>query len=143
MSMDDPVLINDWHPVASLDQFEQTAIIGVRLLGEDLVLWKEGSDYHAWQDLCVHRGAKLSLGKVVDGCLRCAYHGWTYNGEGRCGGRPGDRRVATARVIAAGSAKRTASALRSRGDCLSPVATSTGFELRRHVRERWNTGPRK
>lgn len=84
MSMDDPVLINDWHPVASLDQFEQTAIIGVRLLGEDLVLWKEGSDYHAWQDLCVHRGAKLSLGKVVDGCLRCAYHGWTYNGEGRC-----------------------------------------------------------
>jgi phenylpropionate dioxygenase-like ring-hydroxylating dioxygenase large terminal subunit len=38
----------------------------------------------AWEDLCIHRGAKLSLGTVRDGCLSCPYHGWIYNAEGRC-----------------------------------------------------------
>jgi phenylpropionate dioxygenase-like ring-hydroxylating dioxygenase large terminal subunit len=33
-------------------------------------------------DFCIHRGTKLSTGKVVDGCIRCPYHGWTYNGAG-------------------------------------------------------------
>ncbi len=83
--IDDPILINDWHPVASHDQFTHTAVLAVRLLGEDLVIWKNASGYHAWQDLCVHRGSKLSLGKLMDNdCLRCPYHGWTYDGEGRC-----------------------------------------------------------
>lgn len=84
MAIHDPVLINDWHPVASIEQFEHTSIISVRLLGEDVVVWKEGDTYHAWQDLCLHRGAKLSLGKVKDGCLMCPYHGWTYNQDGQC-----------------------------------------------------------
>jgi phenylpropionate dioxygenase-like ring-hydroxylating dioxygenase large terminal subunit len=56
----------------------------VSLAGEDVVLWRSGTGLHAWQDLCVHRGVRLSLG-TVDGCrLRCAYHGWTYDESGRC-----------------------------------------------------------
>jgi phenylpropionate dioxygenase-like ring-hydroxylating dioxygenase large terminal subunit len=80
----DAVLINDWHPVAGVDELAETPILGVRLLGEDLVLWRVDGRYHAWQDLCVHRGTKLSLGKIVDDCLMCPYHGWTYNQEGAC-----------------------------------------------------------
>jgi phenylpropionate dioxygenase-like ring-hydroxylating dioxygenase large terminal subunit len=81
----DSVLINDWHPVARLDEFDKKPIIPVRLLGEDVVLWCVGDQYHAWQDLCVHRDTKLSLGKVVDhDLLMCPYHGWTYNQEGKC-----------------------------------------------------------
>lgn len=84
----DPVLLNDWHPVASLDQLAQTPIMRVRLLGEDLVIWRdvqsESIGVNVWQDLCVHRGAKLSRGKVVNGCLMCPYHGWTYDKEGKC-----------------------------------------------------------
>jgi phenylpropionate dioxygenase-like ring-hydroxylating dioxygenase large terminal subunit len=38
----------------------------------------------AWQDLCIHRGTKLSLGKIEDGTLTCPYHGWVYNTEGKC-----------------------------------------------------------
>jgi len=38
----------------------------------------------AWQDLCIHRGAKLSMGRIQNDTLACPYHGWTYNGEGRC-----------------------------------------------------------
>jgi phenylpropionate dioxygenase-like ring-hydroxylating dioxygenase large terminal subunit len=56
----------------------------VRLLGEDLVVWRDGASYHAWQDLCIHRGARLSLGKLGDGQLACAYHGWVYNSAGQC-----------------------------------------------------------
>lgn len=80
----DPVLINDWHPVASLDQFADRAVLATKLLGESIVIWSDGEQFHAWQDLCIHRGAKLSLGKVLDGCLMCPYHGWTYSAEGRC-----------------------------------------------------------
>ena len=81
----DTILINDWHPVAHLDEFDEKPILSVRLLGEDLVLWRVGEQYLAWQDLCVHRGTRLSLGKIVDeNLLMCPYHGWTYDQEGRC-----------------------------------------------------------
>ncbi|HET9981458.1 MAG TPA: aromatic ring-hydroxylating dioxygenase subunit alpha, partial [Ktedonobacterales bacterium] len=83
--IDDAILINDWHPVAHLGEFHERPIIPVRLLGQDLVLWRVGDNYLAWQDLCVHRGTRLSLGKIVDdNLLMCPYHGWTYNEEGRC-----------------------------------------------------------
>src|SRR5271156_1896472 len=35
-------------------------------------------------DRCAHRNMALSLGKVVDGCLECPYHGWRYDGAGQC-----------------------------------------------------------
>ena len=82
--IDDPVLIDDWHPLARLEQLDRTPVLGVRLLGQDLVLWRSGDRYHAWQDLCMHRGAKLSLGKLDGECLRCPYHGWTYDQGGQC-----------------------------------------------------------
>jgi phenylpropionate dioxygenase-like ring-hydroxylating dioxygenase large terminal subunit len=83
--IDDPVLVDDWHPVATVEQLEPGGPISARLLGEDVVLWRSGSGYHAWRDLCVHRGTRLSLGKVVDGrALECPYHGWTYATDGRC-----------------------------------------------------------
>jgi phenylpropionate dioxygenase-like ring-hydroxylating dioxygenase large terminal subunit len=82
--IDDPVLVNDWHPVASIQQLAVRPVLGTRLLGEDIVVWQTGGQLYAWQDLCVHRGAKLSLGEVIDANLKCPYHGWTYNTEGHC-----------------------------------------------------------
>lgn len=80
----DPLLINDWHPVAAISQLNTAPILSVRLLGEDIVLWKSGNQYMAWQDLCIHRGSKLSGGKIVGEYLQCPYHGWTYNSDGLC-----------------------------------------------------------
>jgi phenylpropionate dioxygenase-like ring-hydroxylating dioxygenase large terminal subunit len=82
--IDDPVLLNDWHPVASVDQFEETPVRGARLLGEDLVLWRLGGQFYAWRDLCIHRGARLSLGRIAGERLACPYHGWEYDATGRC-----------------------------------------------------------
>ena len=80
----DPVLLNDWHPVAMSSDLQEASILPARLLGEDLVLWRIHGEAKVWQDLCVHRGTRLSLGSVEGDNLVCAYHGWTYNGEGEC-----------------------------------------------------------
>ena len=83
--IDDPILVNDWHPVARVEDLASGGPVGAHLLGEDIVIWRSGDDYFAWRDLCVHRGTRLSLGKVVDGGkLECPYHGWTYGRDGRC-----------------------------------------------------------
>lgn len=82
--IDDPVLLDDWHVVAYGPNLKEGQPQSTRLLGEDLVLWRSGGQVHAWRDLCVHRGTRLSLGRVQDDTLICPYHGWTYNGEGRC-----------------------------------------------------------
>lgn len=73
-----------WHPVceaaALLDQPR-----AARLLGQDLVLWRDASGAsHAFIDQCPHRGARLSLGRVCEGRLTCPYHGWAFEGDGRC-----------------------------------------------------------
>ncbi len=80
----DTVLLNDWYPVARSDALAEGQLRGVRLLGEDLALWRAGGQAFAWQDRCIHRGTRLSLGKVEDGLLACPYHGWRYDGTGRC-----------------------------------------------------------
>jgi phenylpropionate dioxygenase-like ring-hydroxylating dioxygenase large terminal subunit len=55
------------------------------LLGENIVVWKTANGAPAaLRDRCCHRTAKLSKGKVVDGDIVCGYHGWTYDGTGRC-----------------------------------------------------------
>ncbi len=83
--IDDPVLIEDWHPVALIAQLADGGPIAARVLGEDLVVWRSGDEFFAWRDLCVHRGTRLSLGRIVDGGrLECPYHGWTYGTDGRC-----------------------------------------------------------
>jgi phenylpropionate dioxygenase-like ring-hydroxylating dioxygenase large terminal subunit len=82
--INDPILLNDWHPVASLDQLAERPILPVRLLGEDLVIWRSEDQIHVWRDLCIHRGSRLSLGRSDGQTLRCPYHGWTYGVDGRC-----------------------------------------------------------
>jgi phenylpropionate dioxygenase-like ring-hydroxylating dioxygenase large terminal subunit len=73
-----------WQPVAYAHALTDTPL-RVRLLGEDLVLWR-GSDgvAHALRDLCIHRGTALSLGRVVGDRLMCPYHGWQYGSDGVC-----------------------------------------------------------
>lgn len=80
----DRVLINDWHVVAYAADLPERKPVAVRLLDEDIVLWRVDERVHAWRDLCIHRGAKLSLGRVEQQTLLCPYHGWTYNEEGKC-----------------------------------------------------------
>ncbi|MDW3179077.1 MAG: aromatic ring-hydroxylating dioxygenase subunit alpha [Acidimicrobiia bacterium] len=77
-------LKNCWYPVIdSADLVENP--VSVRLLGEDLVLWRStnGSIVVA-PDRCPHREAPLSVGAAENGVLSCAYHGWGFGDDGQC-----------------------------------------------------------
>lgn len=80
----DPILSHEWLPVTSLRALETQNPIGARVLGQDVVVWKCGDEILVWQDLCVHRGTRLSLGRVRENVLQCPYHGWTYDTHGKC-----------------------------------------------------------
>ncbi len=82
--MIDPVLLNDWHPVAQAEALLPSQVIPVRLLGENLALWRSSKGVVAWEDLCPHRGTPLSMGRIEQDRLVCAYHGWTFNESGQC-----------------------------------------------------------
>ena len=57
----------------------------VRLLGEDLVLFRDKSgNVGLIGDHCSHRGASLLYGRVEERGIACAYHGWLFNAQGHC-----------------------------------------------------------
>ncbi|GAN54332.1 oxidoreductase protein [Tanticharoenia sakaeratensis NBRC 103193] len=74
-----------WHPVALGADIPAGTVAPVRLHGDEVVLWRdEAGILHAWEDRCPHRGMRLSFGFVRKGRLACLYHGWQFDGEGRC-----------------------------------------------------------
>ena len=82
-TFDDPVLENEWLVVAASDEVCGEPV-KVKVLGEDVVLWRSLSGLRAFRDLCIHRGTALSLGQVENGELVCPYHGWRYDDAGQC-----------------------------------------------------------
>jgi phenylpropionate dioxygenase-like ring-hydroxylating dioxygenase large terminal subunit len=77
-----------WHPVAEPGDVAPGPT-AVRLLGEDLVLWRsDDGSIVAAPDRCPHREAPLSIGCVDGGSLVCAYHGWSFAAGGQCVGIP-------------------------------------------------------
>ena len=82
---DDPAMLDDWHVVAYGRDVAPGALVPIRLLGRDLVAWRDAAgEAHVWEDLCIHRGARLSKGWIVDDTVACPYHGWRYDGTARC-----------------------------------------------------------
>ena len=85
MRAQDPVLHDDWHPVALAAALPSGTVAPASLLGIDLALWRSrDGELHAWEDRCPHRGTRLSIGRVRDDELECAYHAWRFAPSGRC-----------------------------------------------------------
>lgn len=77
-------LRNRWHLLGTSD-LVGTDPVPFRALGEDLVLWRpDASTVRLMVDRCPHRGARLSVGDVVDGELQCWYHAWRFDADGQC-----------------------------------------------------------
>jgi phenylpropionate dioxygenase-like ring-hydroxylating dioxygenase large terminal subunit len=75
---------NYWYPVIGSRQVGQKPV-AVRLLGDNIVLFRAHGKVSALADRCPHRGTMLSRGRVLfPGTLSCGYHGWTFNSEGEC-----------------------------------------------------------
>lgn len=74
-----------WHPIAGGSEFDAMPVRAVRVLGEDLVLYKDLSgNFGLVERQCPHRRADLSYGFVEQCGLRCNYHGWLYDQNGHC-----------------------------------------------------------
>jgi 5,5'-dehydrodivanillate O-demethylase len=74
-----------WHPIAAVKELDENPVKAVRLLGEDLVLYKDrGGKYGLVERHCPHRSADLSYGFVEECGLRCNYHGWLFDNDGKC-----------------------------------------------------------
>ena len=74
-----------WQPVALVDEMQgPRPVKPVRLMGENLVLFKEGNRYGLVERQCAHRGADLAYGRLEDGGLRCSFHGWLFDVDGKC-----------------------------------------------------------
>ncbi len=74
-----------WHPIAADAMLHENPVRKVRILSEDLVLYRDRSgNLGLVHDRCAHRSTGLQFGiPDVDG-LRCAYHGWKYDATGQC-----------------------------------------------------------
>ena len=71
-----------WHPVAYADHLKDKPI-GFTLCGQEIVVARLNGEVVCFDDLCPHRGTKLSLGQILDNCrLECPYHGWQFNKRG-------------------------------------------------------------
>jgi 5,5'-dehydrodivanillate O-demethylase len=78
-----------WMPIAAVSEFDDKSIKPVRLLGENLTLYKDLSGTYGLVDRqCAHRRADLAYGFVEQCGLRCNYHGWLYDEAGRCTEQP-------------------------------------------------------
>ncbi len=75
-------LLDLWYLVASANDVVDRPI-GLTRLGRNLVLWRDaGGAVRALEDYCPHRGAPLSLGRIIEGRVRCAYHGFEIDARG-------------------------------------------------------------
>jgi len=75
-----------WHPVALAEELPADGSpLPVRILSEDLVLFRgEDGELGLLGLHCSHRRADLSYGRIEGGGLRCLYHGWLFDRQGRC-----------------------------------------------------------
>ena len=77
-----------WWPVACSDDVG-TKPVPVKLLGEKFVLFRDATGRIGMlAERCTHRGASLKYGRVEKDGLRCCYHGWLFDREGKCLDQP-------------------------------------------------------
>jgi 5,5'-dehydrodivanillate O-demethylase len=80
-----------WHPIAATEEMDGRWTKRVRLLGEDLVLFKDRSGkFGLIAEFCPHRRASLAYGIPQEDGIRCPYHGWKFDGSGHCLEQPNE-----------------------------------------------------
>lgn len=75
LSLSDPA----WYPIASSDDLPFRHVYQGQLLGRELAVWRaDDGNVNVWENRCLHRGVRLSIGINEGQELKCQYHGWRY-----------------------------------------------------------------
>ena len=81
-----------WQPIAFARELTATPL-RARILGEDLVVFRDRRGQVGVLHLhCAHRGTSLEYGIPIERGIRCCYHGWVFDVDGRCLETPGEPR---------------------------------------------------
>lgn len=68
-----------WHPIAASDDLPFRHVFHGQLLGRELAVWRaDDGNVNVWENRCLHRGVRLSIGINEGAELKCQYHGWRY-----------------------------------------------------------------
>ena len=78
------LLLKDWYVICRKEEIEENKILLKYVFDQEIIIWKKKERIMAWENLCIHRGSRLSLGSINNGILKCAYHGWEYNQDAQC-----------------------------------------------------------
>jgi phenylpropionate dioxygenase-like ring-hydroxylating dioxygenase large terminal subunit len=91
-----------WYPMALAHEVTSTKLLGVDFLGTRVIVYRDADGRPVVQGAyCPHLGADLSIGEIVDGKVRCAFHHWSFGADGRCVHIPtGDKIPPGARLAA-------------------------------------------
>ncbi len=91
-----------WHPIAASDDLPLRHVFHGQLLGQEMAVWRADDGHvNVWENRCLHRGVRLSIGINEGAELKCQYHGWRYaNRTAGCTYIPAHPADAPARRIA-------------------------------------------
>lgn len=88
-----------WHPVFISDDLKPGQAAPLKVMSQELTLYRgEDGVARILEGRCAHRGLLLSVGKIEGNCVRCRYHGWSFDGSGQCVEQPFERKSFAAKV---------------------------------------------
>ncbi len=97
----EPFLRNGWYVAAWSDELDK-GMVARTIMNEPLVVYRDqNGKAGAVEDRCCHRGAPLSVGKIVENGLQCGYHGLVFDTNGKCVEIPGQDNIPPAAKIRA------------------------------------------
>src|SRR4029453_2358951 len=83
-----------WFPLALASDLGPGQVIGCDVRGGRVVCYRDAAGRAVVQGpYCPHLGADLSVGQVIDGQIRCAYHHWRFDCAGRCVDIPAGEKI--------------------------------------------------
>ncbi len=104
LAQEQEMLAHMWFPVARVQDVGPERPVAATLLGRRLVVYRTARGVSVAEDRCPHRGARLSDGRMRGQTLECPYHGWRWDGDGRCAlvpSQPGAHPAAVLSTVAA------------------------------------------
>jgi 3-ketosteroid 9alpha-monooxygenase subunit A len=96
-----PGIAIGWFQVAYSDEIGCGEVTTAHYFGRELIVWRDELGVpHVMDAYCPHLGAHLGVGGRVEGVvLRCPFHGWKFDGSGRCVEIPYSPRINRTAVV--------------------------------------------
>jgi 5,5'-dehydrodivanillate O-demethylase oxygenase subunit len=88
-----------WHPIHRAEDLRAGEAKPVEIMSERFTLYRgETGTPHVVDFRCPHRGTQLSAGRIEGDSIRCMYHGWQFDGAGRCTDQPAEEKSFAAKI---------------------------------------------